>query len=91
MIPLVKNPDIHISTQILVGFPSETEDDFNETLEIIKRIHFDFVMVFPYHEKIIVPSSRLTEKIPDNVIRRCKKKAKSVLRKEGIKVYYRCP
>jgi tRNA-2-methylthio-N6-dimethylallyladenosine synthase len=41
-------PDIHITTDIICGFPTETEEDFNETIAVVKRIKFDACYIFPY-------------------------------------------
>lgn len=41
-------PDATITTDVLVGFPTETEDDFNTTVEFVKRVGFEKVHVFPY-------------------------------------------
>ncbi len=41
-------PDATITTDVLVGFPTETEEDFNTTVEFVKRIGFEKVHVFPY-------------------------------------------
>lgn len=41
-------PDATITTDVLVGFPSETEENFNTTVEFVKRIGFEKVHVFPY-------------------------------------------
>ncbi|MCL2485737.1 MAG: tRNA (N6-isopentenyl adenosine(37)-C2)-methylthiotransferase MiaB [Endomicrobia bacterium] len=43
-----KIPDINITSDIIVGFPEETEDDFNETLQAVKDIHFNALFVFKY-------------------------------------------
>ncbi len=42
------NPLAAISTDIITGFPGETEDEFNETLEFVKKVGFSWVHVFPY-------------------------------------------
>ena len=41
-------PDINITTDLIVGFPTETEEDFNETLKSIKQIGFSKIHTFPY-------------------------------------------
>ncbi len=46
---LYKNiPDIGITTDIIVGFPSETEEDFNQTLEVVKQAQFHRIHIFPF-------------------------------------------
>lgn len=44
-------PDCSISTDIIVGFPNESEDDFNETLNNLQRINFSFMHVFPFSKR----------------------------------------
>ena len=60
-------PDISISTDIIVGFPGETEELFGETLNTVKRIKFSKVHVFPYSERKGTKSSMLPNKIPENI------------------------
>ena len=60
-------PDISITTDIIVGFPGETEKLFKETLNTVKRINFSKVHVFPYSERKGTKSERLPNKIPSNI------------------------
>ena len=60
-------PDISITTDIIVGFPGETEELFKETLNTVKRINFSKVHVFPYSERKGTKSERLPNKIAANI------------------------
>ena len=60
-------PDISITTDIIVGFPGETEELFKETLNTVRRINFSKVHVFPYSERKGTKSERLPNKIPTNI------------------------
>ena len=60
-------PDISITTDIIVGFPGETEELFQETLNTVRRINFSKVHVFPYSERKGTKSERLPNKIPSNI------------------------
>ena len=60
-------PDISITTDIIVGFPGETEELFKETLNTVRRINFSKVHVFPYSERKGTKSERLPNKIPSNI------------------------
>src|SRR5699024_124148 len=45
------NPDLMINTHIIVGFPGETDEDFNETIKVLKTGLFDRVKVFKYSQQ----------------------------------------
>lgn len=85
------NPAIEWTTQMMVGFPSETEADLDATLNLITLMRFNSVVVFPYHDKERTASSRMKEKVPQPVKDARVKKAKKFLRAKGIKVYMKCP
>ncbi len=61
-----KMPDIAISTDIIVGFPGETEEDFNDTLDLIKRVRYDMIFSFIYSSRTGTPAAKL-EQVPDEV------------------------
>jgi tRNA A37 methylthiotransferase MiaB len=84
------NPEIQLLTHIIVGFPSETEEDFDETMYFLNKIHFDIVIIFPYHEKENTPAVKVRPKIPDHVIRERLKKAQKYLKKQKIRAYLKC-
>ena len=44
-------PDISITTDVIVGFPNETDEDFNNTVEFIKKVNFSRLHVFPYSKR----------------------------------------
>ncbi len=60
-------PDIAISTDVIVGFPGETEDLFNKTIETCREIKFSKLHVFPYSERKGTASSKMNNKIPGNI------------------------
>ena len=55
--------DISITTDLIVGFPSETEDDFKETLETLREVEFTKIHTFPYSERVGTPASQMKEKV----------------------------
>ena len=59
--------DISITTDLIVGFPSESEEDFKDTIEKVKRIAFSKIHVFPYSERKGTASSRMKDKVPGNI------------------------
>jgi tRNA A37 methylthiotransferase MiaB len=61
------NPKLHIYSQFMVGFPSETDMDFQETLNFIRRSRIDTASVFQYSDMEGAISSELDQKIPDSI------------------------
>ena len=57
-------PDIAISTDVIVGFPDETDEDFERTLEVMRQVDFDSAFMFAYSEREGTVASR---KIPDTI------------------------
>jgi tRNA-2-methylthio-N6-dimethylallyladenosine synthase len=60
-------PDITISTDVIVGFPGESESDFRETLSLIEEVGFDFGFVFKYSPRAGTPAAEL-ECFPETLI-----------------------
>ena len=58
-----KIPDICLSTDVIVGFPSETEDDFLDTLDVLAKARFDMVYAFKYSPREGTPAARMEDKI----------------------------
>lgn len=69
LIENVKNaiPGVAISTDIIVGFPGETEEMFAESLDYIRSLGFSRVHVFPYSPREGTPAASMPEQIPDNI------------------------
>jgi tRNA-2-methylthio-N6-dimethylallyladenosine synthase len=57
-------PDISLSTDLIVGFPGETEDDFAATLAMVERVGYDNVFVFRYSPRPGTPAASMTEQVP---------------------------
>jgi len=58
-------PGVAISSDILVGFPGETTEDFDETMTLIKSVEYDSLFVFKYSDRPNAPSAHFTAKISD--------------------------
>ncbi len=56
-------PKVEISTDIIVGFPNETEEEFNDTLELVNKCKFDLAYTFIFSKRVGTPA----EKMKDNV------------------------
>jgi threonylcarbamoyladenosine tRNA methylthiotransferase CDKAL1 len=61
-------PDIRLYTSIIVGFPTETEQDFNKSMELLDNLLFDTVDLYKYEERPNIPSLRLRGRVPSEVI-----------------------
>jgi len=85
------HPKIELSTHVMVGFPSETEDEFEDSLNVVAKIHFDNVTIFPYDQKEGTPASKITPAVEDYVIKNRLKKAQEFFRRKKIKTFLSCP
>lgn len=62
-----KIPDIAITSDIIVGFPSETEEEFLQTLDALKRVRYDNVYSFIYSRRNGTPAANMQEQIPEDI------------------------
>lgn len=60
-------PDIAISTDIIVGFPGESDDEFKDTLDLIKEVQFDSAFTFIYSPRPGTPAADFDNQIPDKI------------------------
>lgn len=60
-------PAISITTDIIVGFPGEREEDFQDTLELMKEIKFNSAYMFKYSPRPGTPAERMSEQIPEEI------------------------
>ncbi|XOV70180.1 MAG: tRNA (N6-isopentenyl adenosine(37)-C2)-methylthiotransferase MiaB [Verrucomicrobiota bacterium] len=64
------NPDIGITTDIIVGFPGETEEDFQETMSLAEEVVFENAFVFKYSQRSGTPAAEMDGQLPKEVIER---------------------
>ena len=62
-----KVPDVTISSDIIVGFPGETNEDFEATLDMLRRVRFDMTYSFIYSPRKDTPAAAMECQIPDNI------------------------
>ena len=62
-------PDLALGTDIIVGFPGETEDDFRETLEVVDEVGYDSAFTFVYSPRAGTEAAALPDQVPDDVKR----------------------
>ena len=60
-------PNISITTDVIVGFPGETEEDFNETYNFIKQVNFSKIHVFPYSKRDGTKASKMSNHVKESV------------------------
>lgn len=60
-------PDISITTDVIVGFPGETEEEFEETIETIKKIQFSKLHVFPYSKREGTKAATMDKQVNSNI------------------------
>ena len=62
-------PDISLTTDIIVGFPGETEEDFLETMDVVKQVRYDSAFTFIYSKRTGTPASVMENQIPEDVVK----------------------
>ncbi len=62
-----KMPEIAISSDIIVGFPGETEEEFSETLQMLQKVQFDMVYSFIYSPRNLTPAAKMDCQIPQEI------------------------
>ncbi|WP_407652287.1 tRNA (N6-isopentenyl adenosine(37)-C2)-methylthiotransferase MiaB [Acetivibrio straminisolvens] len=60
-------PDITLTTDIIVGFPGETEEDFLDTLDILEKVRFDNAFTFLYSKRTGTPAAKMEQQVPEEV------------------------
>jgi tRNA-2-methylthio-N6-dimethylallyladenosine synthase len=62
-------PDISLTTDIIVGFPGETEEDFLETMDVVKKVKYDSAFTFIYSKRSGTPAAAMEDQIPEDVVK----------------------
>ena len=62
-------PDISLTTDIIVGFPGETEEDFRETLDVVCKVQYDSAFTFIYSKRTGTPAAAMEDQISDDVVK----------------------
>lgn len=60
-------PNISISTDIIVGFPGETEENFQDTLSLVREVEYDSAFTFIYSPRVGTPAAKYDNQIPENI------------------------
>ena len=62
-------PDIALTTDIIVGFPGETEEDFQETLDVVRKVRYDSAFTFIYSKRTGTPAAAMENQVPEDVVK----------------------
>ena len=60
-------PDLALSTDLIVGFPGETEEDFEATLKLVEEVRYSFAFTFKYSPRKNTPAARYQDQVPEDV------------------------
>ena len=62
-----KIPNLTLSTDIIVGFPGEAEEDFEDTLDVVRKVNFEQVYMFIYSRRVGTPGDKMENQIPEEI------------------------
>ena len=62
-----KIPNLTLSTDIIVGFPGETDEEFEDTLDVVNKVKFEQVYMFIYSRRVGTPGDRMENQIPEEI------------------------
>ena len=62
-------PDIALTTDIIVGFPGETEEDFLDTMDVVKQAEYDSAFTFIYSKRSGTPAAKMENQVPEDVVK----------------------
>ena len=62
-----KIPDVVFSTDIIVGFPGETEEDFEDTIDVVKQVNFEQIFMFIYSRRVGTRADKMENQIPEEI------------------------
>lgn len=60
-------PGLTLSTDIIVGFPGETDENFEDTLDVVEKVHFEQVYMFIYSRRVGTPGDKMENQIPEEI------------------------
>ena len=62
-------PDLSLTTDIIVGFPGETEEDFLETMDVVEKVRYDSAFTFIYSKRTGTPAAVMEDQVPEDVVK----------------------
>ena len=76
-------PDISLTTDIIVGFPGETEEDFLETMDVVEKSNFDTAFTFIYSKRTGTPAAAMENQVPEEIIKDRFQRLLSLVQEKG--------
>jgi tRNA-2-methylthio-N6-dimethylallyladenosine synthase len=80
-------PDLGITTDLIVGFPGETEEDFNETISLVREAGFDNAFIFKYSPRRDTPAATLPDQVPEQVKEQRNHRLLELMNEQGGRQY----
>ena len=62
-------PDISLTTDIIVGFPGETDEDFEETIDVVRKAEYDSAYTFIYSKRTGTPAAAMENQVPEDIVK----------------------
>lgn len=62
-----KIPEVRFSTDIIVGFPGETDEDFEDTLDVVRKLKYEQIFMFIYSRRVGTPADKMENQVDENV------------------------
>jgi len=81
-------PELYVPTEVIVGFPSETEEEFKDTMRCLKEASFDRVITYEFYPKVGVDASGMPTAVPQEIVNRRREELMAFCRKESILCVY---
>jgi len=81
-----KRPDISLSSDFIVGFPGETEQDFEQTLQLIEELHFDQSFSFIFSPRPGTPAATLPDELPLSVKKERLRKLQDLIKSQADRI-----
>jgi tRNA-2-methylthio-N6-dimethylallyladenosine synthase len=79
------NPQMYFSTDVIVGFPGETEEDFAQTRELFVACDFDMAYIFKYSIRTGTPAAELADQVPDDAKERRNQELLAILQRNSLR------
>ncbi|MBQ4529567.1 MAG: tRNA (N6-isopentenyl adenosine(37)-C2)-methylthiotransferase MiaB [Lachnospiraceae bacterium] len=81
-------PDISLTTDIIIGFPGETEEDFQDTLDVVRKVQYENAFTFIYSKRTGTPAAAMENQVPEDVTKdrfdRLLKEVQGIARKKSM-------